>query len=115
MEYYQHQRVNLRLKPSRLGQLVLALVLLLSLGSAQKPFLDCKGTLGSVVSDTKALDYVKEVHEAKQFKFPSECLTILLQKNFEASANYLLEEYYSKTQIDTEVIVRAVSSDVKYK
>ena len=98
-----------------MGQVILALTVLLSLASAQKPFLDCKGTLGNVVSDTTALNYVKEVHEAKQFKFPSECLTILLQKNFEASANFLLEEYYSKTQIDTEVIVRAVSSDVRYK
>jgi len=37
----------------------------------------------------------------------------LLKKNFSEAASYLLEEYYPKTQIDTEIIVRSVADDVK--
>ena len=65
------------------------------------------------MNDQSALDYIKEVHEAKQFKFSSTCLEILLKKNFEQSANYLMESYYPNTQIDTEIIVRSVAQDVK--
>lgn len=65
------------------------------------------------MDDESALKFVKEVHEAKEFKFSSECLEILLKRHFENATNYLLEEYYPKTQIDTEVIVRSVSNDVK--
>ena len=65
------------------------------------------------LNDAGALEYIKEVHEAKQFKFPSACLEILLKKNFQRSATYLMESYYPKTQIDTEIIVRSVAADVK--
>jgi len=49
------------------------------------------------LDDSTALNYVKEVHAAKEFKFSSECLEILLKKNFMLAANFLLEEYYPKT------------------
>ena len=62
-----------------------------------------------MLDDASALSYVKEVHEAKSFKFSSECLEVLLKKNFIDAADYLLEEYYPKTQIDTEIIVRSVA------
>lgn len=75
--------------------------------------MDCSNTLGVTQDDNSALTIIKQVHEAKEFKFSSECLEILLKKNFMESADYLLEQYYPKTQIDTEVIVRSVVSDVK--
>ena len=53
------------------------------------------------------------MHEAKQFKFSSECLEILLKRNFSESADYLMDQYYPNTQIDTEIIVNAVQADVK--
>ena len=65
------------------------------------------------MDESSALTYIKEVHEAKEFKFSSECLEILLKKNFMDAADYLLEQYYPKTQIDTEVIVRSVVSDIQ--
>ena len=66
-----------------------------------------------MIDDEGALEFVKGVHAAKEFKFSSECLEILLRRNFQNATNYLLEEYYPKTQIDTEVIVRSVTNDVK--
>ena len=36
----------------------------------------------------------------------------MLKKNFTDAADYLLEQYYPKTAIDTEVIVRTVAADV---
>jgi hypothetical protein len=37
----------------------------------------------------------------------------LLKKNFFETGEYLIDEYYPKTSIDTEVIVRHVANDVK--
>ena len=69
--------------------------------------------LGGYLDDSSTLDYIKGVHESKQYKFSSECLEILLKRNFAASADYLMDEYYPSTQIDTEIIVNAVQEDVK--
>ena len=75
--------------------------------------MDCGNTLATYVDDTQALDYIKQVIDSKQYKFSSECLEVLLRKNFRASADFLLENYYPKTQIDTEVIVKSVAEDVQ--
>ena len=79
----------------------------------QQAFLDCSSKLEPVLDDTSALDLIKEVHVSKQYKFSSSCLEILLKKNFKKAADYLLESYYPKTQIDTEIILRSVAEDVK--
>lgn len=47
------------------------------------------------------------------FKFSSECLEVLLKKNFFLTSEYLINDYYPKTSIDTEVIVRNVAADIK--
>ena len=38
---------------------------------------------------------------------------MLLKKNFFESSEFLINEYYPKTSIDTEVIVRNVAEDIK--
>lgn len=58
------------------------------------------------------LALVKQAH-AEKLKFSSECLEILLKKNFFLSSEYLLNEYYPRTSIDTEVIVRNVAADLR--
>ena len=110
----RHQkRVNRHSAQLGLWTLTATLFALLQLAGAQQPFLDCRGKLGGYLDDGSALTFVKDVHEAKQFKFSSECLEILLKKNFVRAADFLLEQYYPKTAIDTEIIVRSVASDVK--
>jgi hypothetical protein len=56
---------------------------------------------------------IKRAHIEDKMKFSSECLEILLKKNFFVSSEYLLNDYYPKTSIDTEVIVKNVAADVK--
>jgi hypothetical protein len=56
---------------------------------------------------------IKRAHIEDKMKFSSECIEILLKKNFFVSSEYLLNEYYPKTSIDTEVIVKNVAADVK--
>jgi len=40
-------------------------------------------------------------------------LEVLLKKNFFLASEYLINDYYPKTSIDTEVIVRNVAADIK--
>jgi hypothetical protein len=37
----------------------------------------------------------------------------VLKKNFFKTGEYLIDEYYPKTSIDTEIIVRNVANDIK--
>lgn len=85
--------------------------LMLLLGLTQAAFYDCSGLL--VKSDIESLALVKKAHTIDRLKFSSECLEVLLMKNFFLSSEYLLDEYYPKTSIDTEVIVRNVANDIK--
>ena len=55
---------------------------------------------------------VMQAH-ADGFKFSSQCLEILLKKNLIRSSQYLLNEYYPQTKIDTEIIVRSVANDIQ--
>ena len=100
---------------TRVKDLILSTAIIATghLASAQQPFLDCAGTFSGYLDDSSTLEYIKGVHEAKQFKFSSECLELLLKRNFAQSADYLMDEYYPSTQIDTEIIVNAVQADVK--
>ena len=89
--------------------------MILLLGSAvvvQAAFYDCHKELSGLRSDTDALAKVKVAHSEK-YKFSSECLEILLKKNFFLTSEYLLADYYTKTSIDTEVILRNVANDIK--
>jgi len=79
----------------------------------QAAFYDCVGELSNLRSDTDGLAKVKQAHLTERYKFSSECLEILLKKNFFLSSEYLLNEYYPKTSIDTEVIVRNVAAELK--
>ena len=85
--------------------------LLLALSKAA--FYDCQGELSGLKSDVEGLAKVKKAHLEDKFKFSSECLEILLKKNFFLSSEYLLSDYYPKTSIDTEIIVRNVAADIK--
>ena len=76
-------------------------------------FYDCQGELGGLTSDVEGLAKIKKAHLEDKDKFSSECLEILLKKNFFLSSEYLLTDYYPKTSIDTEVILRNVASDIK--
>jgi hypothetical protein len=80
--------------------------------TVQGAFYDCQKELSGLRSDTDALAKVKAAHGEK-YKFSSECLEILLKKNFFLSSEYLLSDYYPKTSIDTEVILKNVASDLK--
>jgi len=75
-------------------------------------FYDCETNLSPILSDASALALIKGVHELKEEKFSSECLEILLKRNFFDTASYLLENYYPSTQIDTEIIVKVVAADL---
>lgn len=48
-----------------------------------------------------------------QMKFSSQCLEIVLKKNFFKTGEFLIDEYYPKTSIDTEIIVRNVANEIK--
>lgn len=64
-------------------------------------------------ADVEGLAKVKKAHVEDKMKFSSECLEILLRKNFFLSSEYLLNEYYPKTSIDTEVIVKNVAAELR--
>ena len=89
-----------------------AALLLLLVGFTKAAFYDCHKELGGLSSDQDALAKVKAAHQTR-FKFSSECLEVLLKKNFFLSSEYLIDDYYTKTSIDTEVIVRNVAADLK--
>ncbi|TNV84627.1 hypothetical protein FGO68_gene12041 [Halteria grandinella] len=94
----------------KMKQTLFTLLSLLTLSSCA--FYDCPKHLSPLRSDLEGLELVKQAHTEK-LKFSSECLEILLKKNFFLSSEYLLNEYYPKTSIDTEVIVRNVAADLK--
>ena len=85
---------------------------LISLGLASCAFYDCQKFITSLRSDQEALNLVKAANENK-LKFSSSCLEIVLKKNFYQTGEFLINEYYPKTSIDTEVIVRGVANDIK--
>ncbi len=68
--------------------------------------------MNTLRSDVDSLAKIKEAH-AQKFKFSSECLEIVLRKNFFQSSEYLINEYYPKTSIDTELIVKNIGNEVK--
>ncbi len=90
---------------------VLALALL-ALTSVSAAFYDCIQNIQPLKSDTEALALIKTAFTQK-LKFPSQCLEILLKKNFLQTGEYLINEYYPKTSIDTEVIVKNVANEIK--
>ena len=57
---------------------------------------------------------VKQVHADKKFRFSSECLDILLRRNLLKASEYLMEEVYPKS-VDTEIIVKQVTSEIEKK
>lgn len=96
---------------SKLHRYVLTIAaLLFSLTSAA--FYDCQANLAALKSDSDALALVKKAHQEK-FKFPSQCLEILLRKNFFKTGEYLIDEYYPSTSIDTEIIVKNVAAELR--
>ncbi len=84
----------------------------LTVGVSNCAFYDCPKELSGLRSDQDALSKVKAAHQSL-FKFSSECLEVLLKKNFFLTSEYLINDYYPKTSIDTEVIVRNVAADIK--
>ena len=50
---------------------------------------------------------------ADGLKFSSECLELLLKKNLMSASEYLLNEYYPDTNIDTEITVRSVANEIQ--
>ena len=89
-----------------LGLLALCIIL------SHAAFYDCDTELTQLTSDEKSLSKIKQAHDSK-LKFSSSCLEILLKKNFFLSSEYLLDNYYKNTSIDTEVIVKNVANDIK--
>ena len=61
------------------------------------------------------MDIVEDELENRGAKFSSECLELLLERNFIDAAEYLIENYYPSTQIDTEVIIKAHAEKTKWK
>lgn len=64
------------------------------------------------MSDQQAYGMVKQALDDK-FKFSSACLELLLKKNFFSTGEFLINEYYPKTSIDTEIIVKNVANELK--
>lgn len=63
----------------------------------------------------EALNMVKQSRrENKHLKFSSECLEILLKRNYIETAENLLETYYQGTNIDTDIIVKSVAQEVQH-
>ena len=87
------------------------LLCVLQVVAAQK-FFECKELMKDVSSDHVALGMVKKGMNDK-LKFSSACLELLLKKNFMETSEYLLNEYYPTTSIDTEIIVRSVANDIQ--
>ena len=83
------------------------------LGFVQGAFYECAKHLGDLQSDYQALSKIKQAHIDK-YKFSSECLEVILKKNFFETADYLMNDYYPKTSIDTEIIVRNVAKEIKH-
>jgi len=96
---------------SKFTQYVLAASALL-ITLTQAAFYDCTANLNHLKSDLEALENVKKAHQEK-FKFSSQCLELVLKKNFFKTSEYLIDEYYPKTSIDTEIIVKHVAQDIK--
>jgi len=90
------------------------LLCVLALASAQ-PFVDCAAELQPLMSDEAALERVKQLHSEGKHRFSSECLEILMQKFFLKASNYLVDEYYPTTRIDTEIIMKKVDTDIRRK
>lgn len=91
---------------------LLAGVLLAQSTEALAPFAECDKVLDSVSLDNDALNLLKTMNDEKTHRFSSQCLEIVLKKNFMDTANYLLTDYYPSTQIDTEIIVKSVAADI---
>ena len=92
---------------------VIAGVFLAQSVDALTPFAECDKVLEPVNLDADALNLFKTMNDEKTHRFPSQCLEIVLRKNFMDTANYLLTDYYPNTQIDTEIIVKSVAADIK--
>lgn len=93
-------------------QKLYVLVACLLLSAVQAAFYDCNLHLGRLKSDQEALDLVKKAFQEK-YKFSSQCLEMVLKKNFYSTGEFLINEYYPKTSIDTEIIVRNVANEIK--
>ena len=87
-------------------------ILLLQVANTLPSFADCDALLEPITTDKAALEKIKTLHDSKDFKFSSQCLETVLRRNFMDTAIYLLTDYYPNTQIDTEVIVKSVASDI---
>ena len=92
---------------------VFSIAILALLSSPSKAaFYDCLSNLSTLKSDVDSLAKIRVAHSQK-FKFSSECLEIVMRKNFFTSSEYLISEYYPKTTIDTELIVKNIGNEVK--
>jgi hypothetical protein len=83
----------------------------LTLGS-NAAFFNCQEKLASVKVDSEALSIITKAFTNK-FKFASECLELIIQRNFYETGEFLINDYYTKTAIDTELIVKKAIQDVK--
>ena len=70
-------------------------------------FFECEKIIKEIASDDQAKHIIRSAHHEK-FKFSSKCLEMILKKNFLDTGDFLLNEYYPKTNIDTEIIVRKI-------
>lgn len=92
-------------------KVIMALVATNFVVSASK-FFNCNQEIEKVKSEYESLYMVMQAH-ADGFMFSSECLELLLKRNFMNASDYLLNEYYPSTKIDTEIIVRKVANDIQ--
>jgi len=82
-----------------------------SVANASAQFYDCKSKLETVKDSLKAFDMIKQAKSNKN-KFSSECLELLLMRNYMKAARFLIDEYYPQTSIDSEIIVKRVASEI---
>ena len=99
------------MKNRQLLSAIFSLVSYASVASAAQ-FYNCKVEVPEFKTDYKALETIMQAH-ADDFRFSSQCLELLLKRNYMQASEYLLNEYYPNTNIDTEIIVRTVANDVQ--
>jgi len=84
----------------------------LQLIAANNYFFPCKQELSKETNDRQALVTIMQAH-ADGYRFSSECLELVLLRNYMDTVEYLLNEYYPSTNIDTEITVRSVANEIQ--
>jgi len=77
--------------------------------------LNCIEVFKDLKSDQEVLALIVHAREEQNLKFSSECLELLFKRNYLDASEYLLENYYNGTSIDTEIILKSAANYIQRK